>query len=556
MNNQDSLLTQNNIVELKMSHSSIKSNSFDSDESISSTSDEVEVVIKSESAIRSREKFESMEEAFIECELLQKINSKNLEEVDQKSNYIATTSQICPKYVFSLNQYEKSKIRFALHNKKNQLKVACSNTIKYCQEVKASAHEGLKSVAHDSREKLKIHYKNIVSRIKESLPMVHTEPTSVGIASVGICIFQATISNPITLPPVVAGLAISALGFTAYKLISGTFRHEYRYQKIWHQKSDDEYHRYHTVTPTESIKDKVFEYNSSEFSREEAFYNAAKDCVPQFGFLLDYSNKYDPDFKIDKIYSPDELLKLRKSGYEGIVLTVNENGKSILNFYSRPEPTFLESCFYYFSRKENKGLKDSKTNKPLLCDVLEEDPTKEPNRGCFNPVPLPERKPGCGDIQPPKIEDSVLVNSIPPTLQQPVRGCFEPVVLEIKPGCGGIQPPKISDFIFRQEFENQSQEVKITISENINDIKHIFRESPGHIQKDTPENRQIINDLVNDPKNYAGPDRHNNQWYGRINANGKQIWASVRDNKVKNAGINDIPQPYDPETGLCKNKRK
>ena len=82
-------------------------------------------------------------------------------------------------------------------------------------------------------------------------------------------------------------------------------------------------------------------------------------------------------------------------------------------------------------------------------------------------------------------------------------------------------------------------------------IKHIFRNAEGHLL-DTPENRRLLLEVVADANNYLGVDRFGNQWFAKILANGKQVWASVRKNLIRNAGLNEIPEIFNDMTGLCK----
>ncbi len=84
---------------------------------------------------------------------------------------------------------------------------------------------------------------------------------------------------------------------------------------------------------------------------------------------------------------------------------------------------------------------------------------------------------------------------------------------------------------------------------------HIFRKSEGHFPSDTPENRKLLEDLVNDKKNYHGPDRHGNSVYGKILENGKQVWAYLRNGCIHNGGINETPLEYNPETGFSAFKK-
>ncbi len=80
--------------------------------------------------------------------------------------------------------------------------------------------------------------------------------------------------------------------------------------------------------------------------------------------------------------------------------------------------------------------------------------------------------------------------------------------------------------------------------------KHIFRKSEGHFAHDTSENRQLLEDLVNDKKNYYGTDRHGNSGYGKTLQDGRQLWAYLRNGKIRHGGINETPITYNPLTGF------
>ena len=87
--------------------------------------------------------------------------------------------------------------------------------------------------------------------------------------------------------------------------------------------------------------------------------------------------------------------------------------------------------------------------------------------------------------------------------------------------------------------------------------KHIFRNKAGHFRIDTPKNRKLLIEMVTDEKNhlgatYAGQTRRIKHWYSKITKEGKQIWAEVIDGEIRNAGINDTPKIFNPETGLTK----
>lgn len=85
-------------------------------------------------------------------------------------------------------------------------------------------------------------------------------------------------------------------------------------------------------------------------------------------------------------------------------------------------------------------------------------------------------------------------------------------------------------------------------------IKHIFNKEEGHLP-DTLESRNLILGLVSNIKNFVNIDRHGNKWYGKILSNGQQLWATVRNNVIRNCGINKIEKPFHPETGFCRPDR-
>ena len=87
--------------------------------------------------------------------------------------------------------------------------------------------------------------------------------------------------------------------------------------------------------------------------------------------------------------------------------------------------------------------------------------------------------------------------------------------------------------------------------ENEDRLGHIFRNDMGHLPR-TPDNYRLIEDLVNDVTNYLGPDGRGNHWWGKILENGEQIWAQAYNGVVRNGGLNKVPHPYNPQTGLSR----
>ena len=86
-------------------------------------------------------------------------------------------------------------------------------------------------------------------------------------------------------------------------------------------------------------------------------------------------------------------------------------------------------------------------------------------------------------------------------------------------------------------------------------MKHIFREAEGHLA-DTAFNRNLIERVVNNPKNYVGKDSYGTDWYAQIQPDGSQVWARAFHGFVTNAGFNRSPRKFDSRTGLNKNPLK
>ena len=99
--------------------------------------------------------------------------------------------------------------------------------------------------------------------------------------------------------------------------------------------------------------------------------------------------------------------------------------------------------------------------------------------------------------------------------------------------------------------KNNDKKTEIKINDKNGQDKHIFRNDSGHLP-DTPTNRDLLIEMVKNSKNRLGADQYGTEWFGRILDNGKQVWATVRNNTIKNGGINDIPKTFNPKTGLSK----
>lgn len=94
----------------------------------------------------------------------------------------------------------------------------------------------------------------------------------------------------------------------------------------------------------------------------------------------------------------------------------------------------------------------------------------------------------------------------------------------------------------------------ILLPKDDSQIKHLFRNKEGHLQ-DTPENRDLLLRLANDPTKYIGTDARGNRWYAEIQSDGSQVWVSVQNGVIQNSGRNSFPHPWDPITGLSRPKK-
>ncbi len=80
-------------------------------------------------------------------------------------------------------------------------------------------------------------------------------------------------------------------------------------------------------------------------------------------------------------------------------------------------------------------------------------------------------------------------------------------------------------------------------------IKHIFRNADGHLP-DTLANRQLLENLANNPNAMAGVDKYGTTWFASLRADGTQVWAGVRNGKVSYGGLNTTPRIFNAQTGF------
>jgi RHS repeat-associated protein len=76
---------------------------------------------------------------------------------------------------------------------------------------------------------------------------------------------------------------------------------------------------------------------------------------------------------------------------------------------------------------------------------------------------------------------------------------------------------------------------------NPSQLKHIFRNEPGHYAKDTPANRgSLINTASHGQPVRA--DNHGNQFFRTLNSDGTETWVQVRNGVIQNGGLNATPR--------------
>jgi hypothetical protein len=71
---------------------------------------------------------------------------------------------------------------------------------------------------------------------------------------------------------------------------------------------------------------------------------------------------------------------------------------------------------------------------------------------------------------------------------------------------------------------------------------HIFRDAQGHFREDTEANRRLLIEVASRAENFLGTDHAGNAWYAQSRADGTQIWARVRGDRIVNGGINQQPR--------------
>ena len=89
----------------------------------------------------------------------------------------------------------------------------------------------------------------------------------------------------------------------------------------------------------------------------------------------------------------------------------------------------------------------------------------------------------------------------------------------------------------------------VVLPTNVSVLGHIFREDEGHVP-DTPENRELLLAVANDPGSRVGGDQYGNEWFARLLEDGRQVWTQARNGRMIDGGVNHVTRFYDQETGL------
>jgi hypothetical protein len=95
--------------------------------------------------------------------------------------------------------------------------------------------------------------------------------------------------------------------------------------------------------------------------------------------------------------------------------------------------------------------------------------------------------------------------------------------------------------------ELEAPKIEYTIDEK--SAGHIFRAKENHVL-DTPANRALMIDVASNPENVAGLDKYGSEWAQQIRSDGSQVWTQSRGGVIRNAGINEVPRPFNADTGF------
>jgi len=88
------------------------------------------------------------------------------------------------------------------------------------------------------------------------------------------------------------------------------------------------------------------------------------------------------------------------------------------------------------------------------------------------------------------------------------------------------------------------------LTTNQNQLNKMFRNADGHFSSNTATNRNLIEATANNQNNFMGTDSFGNRIFAETQADGRQVWARVRGDIIREAGINQTPRTFNPQTGL------
>jgi len=147
----------------------------------------------------------------------------------------------------------------------------------------------------------------------------------------------------------------------------------------------------------------------------------------------------------------------------------------------------------------------------------------------------------------PRLKPSVTKPSSIDYERNPVAVTPEGVPIEVGPE----EMPNTS--ALKNAAEKEAGDIRIITKVQIfeKNAQHIFRKAPGHLL-DTPANRELLIGVASDPANFLITDKYGNQWFAKLTADGKQIWAVLREGYVRYGGLNETPKVCHSETGLSK----
>ena len=93
------------------------------------------------------------------------------------------------------------------------------------------------------------------------------------------------------------------------------------------------------------------------------------------------------------------------------------------------------------------------------------------------------------------------------------------------------------------------QNMANALPDNPSQLRHIFRDAPGHLP-DTPANRRLLLDISTNRSNSLGANRFGNEVFVSTRADGSQVWVETRNGVIQNGGVNNPPRTWVTGDGL------